>query len=250
MDIKVDDIASVCTMDSKTEKQYYENVDGNNEQQLPPYPGYEDQNKHSFSKYPPQPYHTQAPSRTLRFKPTNIMHSAWEVTDEGAGNVLYKAKLKSLKNQMIIKTGSSPETEIATVKFHSFRPKIDISIQGQEITLPLKTKLQHKTTFNPLALQGTTLTWKSSSHLKTLDLDCFDENSMPVAKISVSTWAFKSDYRFEFYEGNTDNSPLLMDELVVTGLAMIHYVLNIYAATTGAAVAGASSASAAAAAAS
>lgn len=134
---------------------------------------------------------------------------------------------------MIFKAASSPDTELATVEFHTIRPKVDIFIHGEKLTISMK-RLSYTATYESSSLHKT-LTWKSNSHWKTFDLDCIDDNSMLLAKISSTYYSCKRGSQIQFFGDAVGNNSVLISELIATGLAMAQYI-NLMAGTNVAAV--------------
>lgn len=95
-------------------------------------------------------------------------------------------------------------------------------------------KLSYTATYDPPLLHKT-LTWKSNSHWKTFDLDCVDENSMLLAKISSAYYSCKRGSQIQFFGDAIGHNSVLMSEFMATGLAMAQYI-NLMASTTVAAV--------------
>lgn len=205
------------------------------EQPPPPYSNYDTQGHEAANfKFPPQPYHGQAPCYTLQLQATNWLCNNFHISDmNNPDTPLYTVKAKVRKPHMILKTSSSPNTELATVEFHTLRPKVDVFIHGEKLTICMK-KFSYTATYQSAALQQT-LTWKSNSHWKTFDLDCVNENSMLLVKISSAYYSCKRGSQIQFFGQTVKNNSVLMSELIATGLAMAQYI-NLMASTTVAAV--------------
>jgi hypothetical protein len=137
---------------------------------------------------------------------------------------------------MIFKAGLT-ESTLATVVFRSLTPKIELRIHGETITLRVSSVVKQKTTYESPALQNACLTWKSKSNFKVFDFECLDENSVSLAQFTANnSWSMTKVGRLEFF-GTRANSGIVMDEIVVTGLALAKYTfMQSTAINTGAAV--------------
>ncbi|CRG87880.1 hypothetical protein PISL3812_04901 [Talaromyces islandicus] len=197
----------------------------------PPYSNYNDQGQEASSlTFPSQPYHGQAPCHSFQLQATNWLCNKFLISDMNNSNTpLYTLKTKIRKPHMILKATSSPDTELATVEFHTLRPKVDVYIHGEKLTLSMK-KFSYTATYESAALHKT-LVWKSNSHWKTFDLDCVDDNSMPFVQISSAYYSCKQGSQIQFFGDVVKNNSVLMSELIATGLAMAQYI-NLMASTT------------------
>jgi hypothetical protein len=199
------------------------------EQPPPPYSNHSGQDQEA-SKFPPQPYHGQAPCYTFRLQATNWLCNNFHISDiNNQDTPLYTVKTKLRKPHMILRATSSPDTELATVEFHTLRPKVDVFIHGEKLTISMKN-FSYTATYESAALQQT-LTWKSNSHWKTFDLDCVDENTMPLVKISSAYYSCKRGSQIQFFGHAVENNSVVRNELIATGLAMAQYI-NLMASTT------------------
>ncbi|OKL58586.1 hypothetical protein UA08_06086 [Talaromyces atroroseus] len=195
----------------------------------------------STTEFPPQPYHTQSPSRSLKIAPKHWMSNTIQVTDaQDKDTILYTAKPSFLVSDLTIrKLPSAPlhgmNTDdsgaiLADAEFHSFRRKIDISIHNHTITLPLKAKLNTETTFALPSLRNTQVTWRHDHHLSSSELLCLDEKNMCLAKITTPSWTLKHESQLDLFEGNVvsnrgfggGDGSFVVDEIIATGLALLH----------------------------
>jgi hypothetical protein len=67
--------------------------------------------------------------------------------------------------------------------------------------------------------------WKSQSH--NLDLVCLDEREVPIARLHFSNWSMYECGKLELIGPMANDSGAVMEEIIVTGLAMAEYVLAI-----------------------
>lgn len=179
--------------------------------------------------YPPQSYHTQAPSRTLQVDFTDWKGRHIHVSEAGPeAPVLYTVDIHMRKPNMVFKTGETGST-FATIDFPTFSSKIKAHIHGHEITLHVKMGLRSGfkagITYESPALQSACLTWRSKSCFKIFDFECLDEKSVPLAQFTPhNSWSVKKLGRLELF-GTRASSGVGMDEVVVTGLALAYYTL-------------------------
>lgn len=89
----------------------------------------------------------------------------------------------------------------------------------------------YKATFEPsVRLRNASLTWKSKSAWKCLDLECVDEENVPVAQFIANTsWSMSKVGRLEVFGPAASNS-ILLDEIAVTGIAMAYYTFTQHTA--------------------
>jgi len=199
---------------------------------LPPYTSESQHLAQSSSKYPPQPYHAQSPSRTLQVEYPSWKSSGVSVIDSGTGTtVLSTTGMRIRKPHM---TFTSPEGELGTATFHTFSPKIDFQVRGQSFTVNYKWAAKRELRHASPSFNGQ---WKSRSYFHAFDFECLDENSMPLARFSSKSWALKKVGAIELF-GKASSGPV-MDEILVTGLAIAEYArtYNATVASSGAAAA-------------
>jgi hypothetical protein len=142
--------------------------------------------------------------------------------------VLYTVDLHLRKPNMIFKSGSTENT-IGTVGFPSLSSKIKTRVHDQDITLDVKmtfkTGFKREITYESPALQNSRLTWRSKSCFKVFDFECLDEMSVPLAKFTAhSSLTLTKAGRFDFF-GSRASSGIVMDEVLVTGLALAYYTV-------------------------
>lgn len=78
------------------------------------------------------------------------------------------------------------------------------------------------------------VTWKTNYHFKTIDFEWRDSSGVMLARIKASNFKWKKMSQIEFF-GDTCNDKRLVEEVVVTGGAILEYVLVMNAAVAGAA---------------
>ncbi|KAE8153703.1 hypothetical protein BDV25DRAFT_148987 [Aspergillus avenaceus] len=195
-------------------------------------------------QYPPQPHHTQAPSRSFQVAFTSWTTRHISVTEMGPiGSAIYTVDLHTRKPQMIFKLGTA-DAPYVTVEHRTMKTEVDIHFPGHKITLPIKARLKYKTTFASHALPNAQWTWRSTGAMKFLDFECTDQNSMAVARFKpASTWSMHKMGQMELV-GPVANGGPVFDEVMITGIAFAYYVYLTHMGAGGTAAASASAAAA------
>ena len=86
------------------------------------------------------------------------------------------------------------------------------------------------------SFDNTTLTWHYQGHFKTFDMTCLTEDSLPAAKISINVWGVKKMGTIEICN-ECASSGSVMDEIVVTALAVAEYWTILSTSSAGVATA-------------
>lgn len=122
------------------------------------------------------------------------------------------------------------EAEFGTVILRSMTPTVEISLHGQALNLSVGWKLSTDVTYTSLMLPNTRFRWKSKSNWKMFDLVCWDEeDAVPVAQFVSSCWSFKKAGKIELF-GPKVSEGAVVDEILVVGLALVHYAVCCTAA--------------------
>ena len=144
---------------------------------------------------------------------------------------------------MVFKSGLT-NTVLGTVKYQVLSPTIKIHVHEHEVNLPVKMKIgigtlsgyHYEAKFESPALQNAHLTWRNQKSYTRIDFECLDDQSLPLAKFMSSTsWNLKKGGRLELY-GTQASSRAVMDEIVVTGLALVYYTMIQITTNTAAAI--------------
>lgn len=110
-----------------------------------------------FPKFPPQSYHTQAPTRTLHVNYGNWKSSRIAILDKDEHHPLYNLKISLTKPQMTFSAAASSPTETTLVTFHTLHTHIDALVNDRPIILTTHRSLQSIYTYASPALQGAIL---------------------------------------------------------------------------------------------
>ena len=110
---------------------------------------------------------------------------------------------------------------LGTATVRTWKPHIDFEIHGQAFSLNHKWVSKKELSHTSPTLTGT---WRSKNYFRAFDFECFDENSMTLARFLASGWSVKKVGRIELF--GDASSGVLMDEIVITGLAIAQYALT------------------------
>ncbi|KAI9926215.1 hypothetical protein ASPWEDRAFT_30608 [Aspergillus wentii DTO 134E9] len=188
---------------------------------------------------PPPPPYSEEPSQAASYSQEHDSHSAsqtffvdftsWKLRHlnvtlgDRDGPLVYKADLTNRKPHMKFQIGQG-ETSFATVVFRAWKPLIEINIKGQDIVLQRKTRRIREGIYESPNL-GTTLTWQNPNTRKLFDFDCTSRNGALLARFTANqTWSMTKAGRLEIFGEKAANGEIL-DELVVTGLAVAYWAL-------------------------
>lgn len=130
-----------------------------------------------------------------------------------------------------------PDTkqEFASVKFHKLSMKMDVSLPDTPMfTIAFKMKLNYEVSYPSPVLGGQMATWKTKYHWKTTDFEWRDSSGVMLARIKASNFKWKKMSQIEFF-GDACNDERLVEEVVVTGAAILEYVLVMNASAAAAA---------------
>jgi hypothetical protein len=175
------------------------------------------------SAYPPLPHHTQAPSLTLNIKYESWRKSKIQVLAADNTTILYAINLGMRKPHMTIRSASSDAT-LGTVAFHSLTNRIDTTVNGSSIPLTSAGVLKNGHKWTSPARGNVEFIWKSK--LRNLDLTCVDERGVPIARFKFPNWSLRKVGTFEML-GPDVAQGAIMEELLVTGMAMVEYTMGL-----------------------
>ncbi|KAL4961124.1 uncharacterized protein BDV14DRAFT_181190 [Aspergillus stella-maris] len=201
----------------------------------------------SHPSHSPQPSYAQAQNGTAQFPRTlDVAFTSWsgrhmKVTENTSdGPLVYAADLHNRKPHMIFQATGTAHLP-ATVQFHCWSRKIDISINGNDVPMKGTSHWKYEYAFDSHAFPGQTFTWKRSKSWLHMNVDCVDENGTVLAHFKASKgWSGKKAGKLEIYEAASKGGKAFTDELVVTGLANVYLQLSQTAAANSAAASSAS----------
>jgi hypothetical protein len=171
-------------------------------------------------------------TRTLTIQFDNLKWRKATVLDSERKTELYRVESHVRNPQIIMHSllenvPSAESTGEAT--FHTLSSRIDIRLHGQEIELNSRGFLKDGYTYVSRARPGATMTWKSKSKLNYLELVCLDERAIPVARTSFPSWSLTSAGTIELAGEETVKRGREMDEIILTGLAMMQQRMTVFA---------------------
>lgn len=182
---------------------------------------------------------TPSQSRVLHVYHQGLTHRTTQILAADKSTVLYNIKTSScchFSSKPHVTVYDAAGAQIATVTFHSLSQKIDLVIHGEPILFAPSGHFTSAHEWTSLATAATTarglgaekekgeagvprrFTWKCDKW-HGLDMVCRDERKEAYARFDSSTWAMHKEGKFEMGPAVDDGA--LMDEMVVTGFAML-----------------------------
>ena len=144
------------------------------------------------------------------------------VLDSDKTTLLYSIDLKSRKPHMRIHSGSS-NSQIGEINFHLLGTRIEGTLDSRDISLTPQGFTKKIYDYTSSTFPNTTLSWKPQSKWSNpLNLVLLDANAMPVARFMPVNWSKKKAGKLELLGSSAVTGPM-MDEVVVTGLAVAQY---------------------------
>lgn len=165
-------------------------------------------------------------SHLLHVYHSGMIHRKIEIRGPDKATVLYTVDLNcgGLFNSKPSVTvyRANTGTVIGTVTFHSFSRDTDMVIHNNSITLSASGTFTTAREWWSLAAttggERTRLKWKMGGFLHSGDMTCLDQQNQMYAKFESSGWALKKDGKFDVAPSF---SGVLLDEVLVAGLAML-----------------------------
>ena len=144
------------------------------------------------------------------------------VLDSDKSTLLYDVETNRLKRpDMIIRSAMTNET-IGTVKIHAFRTRIETCIHDQDIELSMGSWMKGDYSYESRVLHNAKMTWETQRKLQPLDMVLLDDKAMPVCKFIPVGLTMKKAGKIELL-GEVTRDPRMLDEIVVTALAIMQY---------------------------
>jgi hypothetical protein len=166
--------------------------------------------------------------------PNNLLHVYYEgkmmrglqVLDSSKTSQVYKIDIKQhLLKMPKLAIYSAAGDLISTVEYKSLKKRITLDYRGSPVILnaPGFWGLDYK--YASPTLSGQQMTWQHQKKLDELNMALLDANAMPVARFLPSNWAMKKGGKIEILDSamNSQQAQALMDEIVVTALAVMVY---------------------------
>jgi hypothetical protein len=143
------------------------------------------------------------------------------VLDSDKTSVIYTINNQSKKPQLTIQSASTNAT-IGTFVFHLLTSRIDATVQDHSFSMTSHGLFKLEYSYESPAFGGMKMTWKPRKKTDELNMVLLDDQAMPVARFEPSNWAVKKNGKMELLGPSLRNEEV-MDEVVATGLAVIHY---------------------------
>lgn len=158
------------------------------------------------------------------------------ILDADLRTVMYRVEYHMRKPQIImypISKGKAESRNEATL--HYMSSLIDINMDGQAIALKSRGMLKDGYTFDSSARDGAKMTWHSHTWCGYFNLVCENEQSVPVARLSLAyLWSMTTAAAtFQVLEKELLEDGQHLDEVLLTGLAMMQHRMTNYGATLG-----------------
>ena len=172
----------------------------------------------------------QTRTLTVRFDNWKWRKATISGSDENAK--LYRIECHMRKPQIILQSllSNSASTEASgDASFHTLSSRIDIRLHDQRIELISRGSLKNVYTYVSHAFDGAKMTWQSRSIGRDFNIVCLDEKAIPVAQISLGSWSLTKAGTIELTGARVMNQGPEMDEIVLTGIAIMQQRLTTYA---------------------
>jgi hypothetical protein len=194
------------------------------QQPYPPYPAYQYPQYNQYSQYNQPPQQFRSPPRAYEVAFTSWSGRHMQVAEETRdGPLAYTADLHTRRPHMIFQAKGTANLP-ATVTFHNFSSKIDVTINGADLRLRSESKWKHAYGFDSRAIGGKQLLWKGKG--VSMTTECTDRAGAVYAKFTEHKgWSGKRAGRLEIFPPVAVGGKALADELVVTGLATVYLLI-------------------------
>ncbi|GAD92893.1 conserved hypothetical protein [Paecilomyces variotii No. 5] len=165
-----------------------------------------------------------APVTTLQVDFTWSKFQA-RITQKDASEPLYFIDFHSVKAPHLVFRSSADGATIGTGTLHVVAIDAKYDVHGHKGTIKalkrFKTMYTHLSYAYSESETPVPMTWTSSCGFRSWDFICLDEQQMPVAKFSASTYTMKKIGNIDFM-GPKAMSNAMRDEIVVTGITLFY----------------------------
>lgn len=161
-------------------------------------------------------------------------------------NALYTLEMHLRKPHLILYPCGEPSTSTRAnhASTHCMTSRIDVNVQGRNIDLVSNGYFKDGYTWRSPARNGERMSWKSKSAMGYFTIVCTNEQGTAVGRYSHSCWSFKKTGTFELMGERFTAPGVEMEEVLMTGLAMMYQRVTTYSATMGASAVSGSAAAA------
>ncbi|KAI9793926.1 MAG: hypothetical protein M1816_007178 [Peltula sp. TS41687] len=165
--------------------------------------------------------------RVLHVYHEGMIHRRTSILDSDKNTLLYSIEqnsgsLFSSKPHMTIRAGASTNV-VGTITFHSISSAIDLVVHNQPIQLTSCGHFSSSHEFRSPSHGGATMKWKKDGILSGGDILCLDSNERVLARFDKNNWALAKSGRFEIVDPVLASGGRGLDELIVSGIAMLEY---------------------------
>ena len=138
---------------------------------------------------------------------------------------LFRFQSKLRKPHLRI-TSSATGDIVGTAVLPSLSGCIDATVRGAQTSIvPCGTFGRKGHVYASPALHGANVTWNTIGH--NLDLVCWDEQGIVIARFRFNHWSLQKCGKLELVGPVANDGGALMEEVIVTGLAMASCVLEV-----------------------
>ena len=148
-------------------------------------------------------------------------YNVTRVLDSDKTSVVYTINNQSKKPQLTIQS-TSTNSIIGRFVFHLLTSRIDATVHAHYFSMTSHGLFKLDYSYESPAFGGMKMTWKPRKKTDELNMVLLDDQAMPVARFEPSNWAVKKNGKMELLWMSLRNEEV-MDEVVATGLAVIHY---------------------------
>ncbi len=121
------------------------------------------------------------------------------------------------------------------ISMHTLSSRISLNLHGQSFDLTSCGIVKNGYTYTSSTGGGAKRTWKSKSRCGYFDLILVDEaTALTIARMSMSMWHVHKAVKIEFMDGKVMREDAAIDEVILTGLAVMQQRLVMYNASLGA----------------
>ena len=180
--------------------------------------------------------------RTLQVHFDNWTWRKATIYDRNDKLELYRVECHIRKPHIVLRSSSSEEKSdsapsLGEASVHCLSSRISINLQSERFELSSCGAFKNGYTYKSPSIGSVTRTWRSKNKLGYFDLLLVDEAATPIARISLSMWRLHKVAKFEIMHENIAQGGKALDEVLLTGLAVMQKRLTMYCATLGASTA-------------
>ena len=182
--------------------------------------------------------------RTLQVHFDNWKWRKATIYDRNDKLELYRIECHVCKPHIVLRGRSSEEKHasanvLGEASVHCLSSRISIDLQSERFELSSCGAFKNGYTYNSPSTGPAKRTWRSKNKCGYFDLLLVDEASRTLARICMSLWRLHKIAKFEIMDEDIARGGKALDEVLLTGLAVLQNRLTMYYATLGASAASA-----------